>query len=735
MKIINKSLFILLSFLSFSSAVLSQNWARIDSLKNELKFHIQKDTTRVNLLNDLAYLYHKKNVDKAMAYLEESEAITETIDFAKGRAKSLYVRGVLEAVESNYRRGFQNYMESLKLYKIIGWKEGIAECYKDMGVFMYNNGDQRRAIKYYTKSLEILDDYGKKKEIALILYELGWSYIEIDNYAEARSYLLKALKINEEIGNEAGMSSCMSGIAVTYANEGNYPVALDYYNQTLVIAKKNSNTRRIMLTLGNMGNLYFALKKYDEAIELFNETLRLSKSSDKGITSKTFSNLGLAYKGKKDNELAYEYFKKSQKLYNEVNDKRGEAFVLNNIGYIYLEVKSYAKAHDYYQQSKKISLGIENQLGLCTSYWGLAKIYTHQQNYDEALINALKSKKISVKHNFLHRLTEVQELLSEIYNNTRSYKKAFESHQQFKKLNDSLFNKENVEKISQLEYEYKYKQALDSASIKELQLTKTITANNKDLEKSKQNYLWAIIVILLLSIVLGGIIFYQKFKNIKSKNQNIVTEQKLLRSQMTPHFIFNSLSVIQGMILNKEEKKSVSYLSKFSKLLRIILENSRNKTVLLAQELMAIENYLALHNLENQAYHYTVLVENEIDTSLFKIPPMLIQPFVENAIEHAFVNQRGNKKIEVNLDYIDSKLVCSVTDNGIGVDSQKEIKKNGKKSLATTITSERLKILSKDFKMKSSVTIEDRKKYNGKGTIVTLVIPYKVLTTYELINS
>ena len=180
------------------------------------------------------------------------------------------------------------------------------------------------------------------------------------------------------------------------------------------------------------------------------------------------------------------------------------------------------------------------------------------------------------------------------------------------------FNKENIEKITQLEYEYKYKQALDSASIRELQLTKTVKDTSQNLEKSQRNLFLGVIGFLLTAIILGGIIFFLKFRNQKTKTHNIEIEQKLLRSQMTPHFIFNSLSVLQGMILNNEDKKSVLYLSKFSKLLRITLENSRDKMVPLHQELEAVNNYLELQNLEvSQSYQYTILVDDKIDVSLF----------------------------------------------------------------------------------------------------------------------
>ncbi|WP_442265849.1 histidine kinase [Tenacibaculum sp. ZS6-P6] len=220
--------------------------------------------------------------------------------------------------------------------------------------------------------------------------------------------------------------------------------------------------------------------------------------------------------------------------------------------------------------------------------------------------------------------------------------------------------------------------------------------------------------------------FWLKLKNEKSKIKSAIIEQKLLRSQMTPHFIFNSLSILQGMILNKEDKKSISYLSKFSKLLRVILENSRDKTVLLSKELDALKNYISLQNLENENYEFTITVDSSLKEMAIKIPPMLIQPFVENAIEHAFTNLQENRQINIKLIYKERKLICTIIDNGIGIDSFQKKNFHDKKSLSTLITSERIKMLSKDFNMKSSITIEDRRKYNEQGTIVTIYIPYKL---------
>lgn len=720
----NKNILSLFCFLFFSINLYAQNDV-MDSLKNELSLHQEKNTARVNLLNEIAFLFCRKNLDTTLVYVNESSEIAKAIDYQKGNAKSLYLKGLSEAVHSHYVKGFEYYKEAIQLYKTINAKRDFAECYKEMGIFFYKNGNQKEAIKYYEKSLKINEELDDKEEMFINLNNIGWSYLQIGYYPKAIAAYKKALEINEETKNKTLLTYCLSDLGAIYTYQGNYPLALEYFNKALVIGKESGDSISMGNTLGNMGPVYNHLENYDKAIECYKESIVLLENTNKEAVASNLNNLGLTYKDQKKYDLAYEHYVGAQKAYNEINNKTNEGLCLNNIGDLYLEQKKYKAAYQYFEQAKKINLEIKNQRGLCVSYLGIARVLNNQKKYDKALDNALKSKLIADELEILLSQRDVNELLSKVYKNTNKYKKAFASHQEFKILNDTLFSKENIEKIARLENEYKYQQALDSANIRELELTKTVETTSQNLEKSQRNYLLAIIGFLLISMLLGFIIFYQKFKNIKSKNQNIVTEQKLLRSQMTPHFIFNSLSVLQGMILNKEYKKSISYLSKFSKLLRIILENSRDQMVVLAQELIAIEHYLALHNLENEAYQYSVSVNDKIDKSLFKIPPMLIQPFVENAIEHAFKNQKGKREIDVFLKYEDEKLICTITDNGIGINFQEEKKSKQKKSLATTITSERLKILSKDFKMKGSVNIEDRKKYNQKGTIVTLVIPYQ----------
>jgi len=722
-------------FFIFIINIKAQN-KKIDSLKIELENYKFNDTTRVNLLYDLSRANFRKDIGATDRYLNEADSLSTILNYEMGKARVYYLKGMLENVKANYTESLHFFNRSLKCYEIIQDKKRVADVYVAFGITNYDLSRYDEAIKNYQNATKIYRELNNKREIVTTLINTGNVYSEIGNYNDAISNYKDALIISEVINDEDGISYVHSNLGVVYKVQGNYPLAIDNFNKSLDYDKRTGNILGMARMHSNLGETYISIKKYDKALQHLYESLSLShKTENKKLISVNKSNIGNVYFYKKEYLKAIEYFSESLQVSQEINDLKHTSITYINIGNVYLKLGKPIVARKNYINAKNISKKTESKRILSTSFLGVAETYLHEKLYLQALNFALQGQQIAKELGLLESQKTASDILSEVYQNTGQYQKAFESHQEFKKLNDSIFNKENIEKITQLEYEYKYKQALDSASIRELKLTKTVLDTSQNLKKSQRNLFLGVVAFLIITLALGIIILLLKLRNQKSKTQNVVIEQKLLRSQMTPHFIFNSLSVLQGMILNKEQKKSVSYLSKFSKLLRTILENSRDRTVLLSQELIAVENYLALQNLENESYAYTISVEDSINTSIFKIPPMLIQPFVENAIEHAFVNQTGNKTINIKLTYSNEELICVIKDNGVGVDYLKEGKNQDKKSLSTAITSERLQILSKDFKKKGSVTVEDRKKYNEQGTIVTLTIPYIIIESSENINN
>jgi sensor histidine kinase YesM len=253
-------------------------------------------------------------------------------------------------------------------------------------------------------------------------------------------------------------------------------------------------------------------------------------------------------------------------------------------------------------------------------------------------------------------------------------------------------------------------------------LHKTIDDATQRLERNRM----LLLIIGLLSILAVSWIFLlyfiQKQRKQNQEKEKILLQQQLLRTQMEPHFIFNTLSALQSFIRFDEKEKSIKYLSQFSKLLRSSLELSRQSYVPLNEELETIENYLSLQQMRFEySFNYEISTP-QTDTSALLIPPMLIQPFVENAIIHGINNQRGKGSISLEILLKENQLLVKITDNGNKFG--KTPKSNtGHRSLSGTIAKERLEILAKENKMNANVEIVT----NEQGTLVLLTLPVKNL--------
>lgn len=206
-------------------------------------------------------------------------------------------------------------------------------------------------------------------------------------------------------------------------------------------------------------------------------------------------------------------------------------------------------------------------------------------------------------------------------------------------------------------------------------------------------------------------------------------EQKALRLQMNPHFIFNALNSIQGLISNKDDKTARYYLAKFSKLMRLTLENSRVQSIPLENEIKTLENYLSLECFSSgEQFEFEISTSDDIDVEELLIPPMMIQPFVENAIIHGVSKIERKGKIDVSFELVGQKIVCSIADNGIGREAASKVKAQREqyhKSTALAVTQERLDILNAGSNGQKSLEIVDLYKEDGSaaGTKIVLRIP------------
>lgn len=239
---------------------------------------------------------------------------------------------------------------------------------------------------------------------------------------------------------------------------------------------------------------------------------------------------------------------------------------------------------------------------------------------------------------------------------------------------------------------------------------------------------------LLLLALIAWIIYRNVRRKIKRQQQEltmekelVMLEQKALRLQMNPHFIFNALNSIQALVSSNDSKTARLYLAKFSKLMRQILDNSRRASIPLENEIATLENYLAIEQFcNNHRFDYKIDYDDELDAESIEIPPIIVQPFVENAIVHGVTQLDKKGKIIVRF-FIDKEvLICEVEDNGIGRSAAAKMKSQRDqqhKSTALLITQERLDTLNKRS-VQPSISYTDLIDENGepKGTCVRIII-------------
>ena len=672
MNSISKNLLFLILVLLSQVRVHSQNRV-LDSLRNELSIVTQRDSNRVKLLNRFAFKNYGVNQDSLKQYSIAARALAKEIHFLNGQARSWYLQSIFYLAKGDLDSAQWAINSSLALYEKDQSIIGMYSCYDLKGTISRFKEEYDASLSHYNKSLKIAKDRKDHPKIATIIANMGSVYSQKGELDKAIATYQKSIDIYDSLNAKKAILTPMGNIALVLARQNRYSESLAYFQKCLLAYRENGNKVSGSSILLNMGLVYIGMDKHDKALPYIKESLAISKElGNKSAISKNITNLGIIYQAKNDLEKALKCFNEALTMSEEIGSKEGQFASYTNIGDIYLQRNNPDSALSFFKKALEVSSDLGGKREIAQSYIAVGAAYHALDLNNQAMGYVETGLKIADQLSLLKYRMEGNLLLSQINEALGNNKTALEKHKLFKKLSDELLNNKSDKEITRLEYDYKYKQKLDSANSRELRLTNQVNSTALELEKSQRNLLLGVIAFLLLAVILGIIIFLQKLKNERSKIQNIAVEQKLLRSQMTPHFIFNSLSVLQGMILNKEDQKSVSYLSKFSKLLRISLENSRDKIVPVAQELSAVENYLTLQNIEsNHPLDYSIVVDDSLDLSSLRIPPMLIQPFIENAIEHAFENDMKDRKINVHLSYSNYELICKITDNGIGINKQK----------------------------------------------------------------
>jgi LytS/YehU family sensor histidine kinase len=240
---------------------------------------------------------------------------------------------------------------------------------------------------------------------------------------------------------------------------------------------------------------------------------------------------------------------------------------------------------------------------------------------------------------------------------------------------------------------------------------------------------------ILLGLLLIYALVILRFKQLRKREaakqelERMIYEYRMtaLRSQMTPHFIFNVITSIQHYVLDNNRMESYDYLSKFGRLMRLVLENSKEKYITLFRELETLSLYIELEQLRlNKKFDWAMTVSEAVDTERMQIPSMLVQPYIENAIKHGLAPRKQGGVLTINFEAKDDILTVTVNDNGVGrVAAAAAREKQSHHSMGMEITVNRIEVLSRWHNKKFEVAVTD--KYNeagiAEGTLVLITIP------------
>ena len=584
--------------------------------------------------------------------------------------------------------------KALSLARASKYNFGIANAFINQGNANVVLSNYPFALQDFLKAqhyLETLAEFSEgispnriKNGLARAYASAGVVYSEENNYSKSLEQYFKALKIYQEIGHKPGISKAYNNIAIVYKSQKHLKKALEYLEKAYRI-QNEIGEQSAAVTLTNMGAIHFELGDDRKALALYS---------------------------------------KAEKLFATINNSRGRALLYNYLGDYYSQLKNTGLANKMYVASKNLYQSIDNKFGVSLVLYNIAKLHLEQNQYTDALQPAEQSLLLAREIGTLDQIKESEKILSDIYTNLNNQTKAFEHYKQYIIIRDSLENEENTKRFvrAEVNFEYEKKEALF-------------------MEQSKRRQQ------LMLFLIIGGllllVLIFVTYNRLQIKRRLTLQkevaeyEQKALHLQMNPHFVFNCLGSISSFIVQNGTDSAIKYLSKFSKLMRLTLEYSKGSLIPIDKEIEGLQNYLELEQLRfNKKFTFAITTSQDLEDDM-ALPPLLIQPFIENAILHGMVPKDGDGSIAVHFSVKNNQLVCTITDDGIGYLTSKALKEKSvtaHQSMALEITKKRLEMMEATTAQSANVTIEeitDTSKI-AIGTEVTISLPIQYVSDTKL---
>ncbi|MFC0773415.1 histidine kinase [Terrimonas alba] len=643
---------------------------KIDSIRKNLS--TLNDREAVNSLNALGwqFFYYWIHSDSALKYANLARQKASAINYSSGMAEALLIEGGVKG-------------------RLLGHPDVMER-------------DTRKAI-------ELLKNETNSEVFSMAYYSLAMSLAIVGKYDAANEAVKKAIAYATTANDQLSLGWAKQAAGFSYSKSGEYWKSFENLIEAVEIGKQQNDTMLISFSLAFIGRAFNRVGDPSKALHYYYQALQYECPFV--FIWPHAEDMAYAHLVLKQYDSVTWY---QQKYRADINLYTTDPAVRKKFGaYVYgfsMELQLARKQYDtlLVQVLPRLPVLRKNNdvFPLMVNLLVVAKAYLGKSNYQTALGYARELNQTAYHAGNKQFQKDGYELLASVYDHLKKTDSAYHYFKRFTFIKDSmeiaLYSGRTALYVAASDAENKIRLLKKDKELGDQQLR----LNKKELQKQAQlkNLLIAgSIALLLISVlIVRNNILKRKNEQLlnnhaqsRLKRKAMELEMQALRAQMNPHFIFNCLSAIDNLIQTKQSDKATSYLARFAKLIRSVLDSSKNNLVPFQMDLETIQLYLEMEKFRcNDKFNYEINVEPVLLHGDFKVPPLIVQPFLENAIHHGLLNKKENdRQLQLKINLCDEFVVYSILDNGIGREKAAELKERNRpehQSYGIAITRERI---------------------------------------------
>ena len=675
--------------------------------------------------------YHLSKFGEALKLYDQASVLALKTKNRKLQSKIISDKAIIFYIQGNIKKAVDGFTTSLKVAQELNDPGLISDAYLNLGSVYTDQMDYHRAMKCYTTATEYYKKNKQFDDLMKCYQNLGNVYYMMEKYPEAIDWYQKSLQLALQFENKMVIAKDYHNIGEVNMLIGDYVQAHNHFIRSLKIKESIGDKASMAKGYRSLGDLYFIQKNYTKSLQYHQKSLQIN--NDLGLIknqAKDYANLSTVFAELKQLPEAVSCCKKAILLAQKAEDAYGVGEDTRTLGGFYFLQKKYTLAENYYLKAISLKKNMIDQEGMTSVYCQLAELYTTKpatdtrKNLQKALEFGLKAYALAVQVRIPRLISDASNDLSEIYKQQKNYQKSLRFLEINKKTNDSIFNTSKTEALTFAEARWNSEKK--QQQIINLEKLNVAISSQKSAEaKQHKTILWGLIFIFGLIAAAVGLywLYYSKKREIRYQQQlSHISMLRLqnIRNRISPHFIFN---ILNRGISSEEDINKHHEMIGLVKFLRRSLEVTEQTSVTLAEELDFVKNYLQMEQtFLGSDFQTRWEIDKRIRTDNFRIPAMMIQIPVENALKHALREKEGEKQLIIALTLMKLGILITIQDNGNGYYPDKSSNTKGT-GTGLKVLYQTIQLLNSKNEYKIGFDISNLQGEAASGTKVEIRVP------------